>query len=215
MRALGFETANLTLGQRCLHACGPPLVGLRDVEQLGFDAILRCRTRSIPEPTPLDHSVHSEDPVGVEGSSALHLVADRHKFARVGEGVYQGLVMVDLRARSNDKIAHASCFIYVGHTVAGVPRRSELLHPQKEPSCGHELRRWDSPGRVGGSRLEERCGTWSRLAYLPGLGETSRLLLSVNVARAPARCRRGQLKRRSCHSVPDSPPPNILRLAVQ
>lgn len=48
---------------------------------------------------PLDHDAHSEVSVGVEGSSAFHLVADRHTFKRSGERVYQELVLVDLRAR--------------------------------------------------------------------------------------------------------------------
>ena len=71
---------------------------MRDVEQYRFVAILRCR--SISEVSRLDHYVHSKVPVGVEGSSAFHLVADRHQRKGAEERVDQGLVLVDLRIRS-------------------------------------------------------------------------------------------------------------------
>ena len=57
-----------------------------------------------------------------------------------------------------------------GHLVA-----REFLHPQKAPSRGYKLRHWEDLGRVNGSR-PQGDGRWSRLAYLPGLGETSPLL---------------------------------------
>ena len=40
-------------------------------------------------------------------------------------------------------------------TTAEAPRSQELLHPQKTPSRGHKLRRWDDPGRVDGSHPRE------------------------------------------------------------
>ena len=67
--------------------------------------------------------------------------------------------------------------VWVRRTAAGERRRQELLHPQKTSSCGHKLRRWDDPGQVDGSFPQEGGGTWSRLAYTPGLCKTSRLFL--------------------------------------
>ena len=69
-----------------------------DVEQYRFVAILRCR--SISKASPLDHHVNSKAPVGVEGSSAFHLVADRHALKGAGERVDQGLVLVNVRTGS-------------------------------------------------------------------------------------------------------------------
>ena len=47
-------------------------------------------------------------PVGVEGSSAFHLEADRHLLKGAGERVDQGLVLVDHPI--DDTIAHAACW---------------------------------------------------------------------------------------------------------
>ena len=79
--------------------------------------------------------------------------------------MYQGLVVVDLRARSMTQM-HMPC-VRVRRTAAGAPRRQELRSPQKTPSRGHEVRRWNGPGRVDRSRPQEGSGTWSRLTYLP------------------------------------------------
>ena len=81
-------------------------------------------------------------------------------------------------------------------TAARSPRRQELFPLQKTPSRVHKLRRCDAPRRVDGSRPQKGGGTWSRLAYLPGLCETSRLLLPVWVTRAPRRCCLGELFQR-------------------
>ena len=108
--------------------------------------------------------------------------------------MYQGLVLVDLRVRSmtSSRMPH----VCVRRTVAGAPRRQELLHAQKAPSRVHELRRWDNPGRVDGSLLQEGEGTWSRLASLLSHGETSRLRLPLWGARTPRGCRPGELFQR-------------------
>ena len=160
------------LGQRCPHT--PPLVGMRDVEQFRFVAIRRGR--NISKASPLDQHVHSKVPVRIEGSSAFHLVADRHALKGGGERVGQGLVQVDLRTRSTAQ----SCTprVCVRRTVAGAPHRQKLL-PQKTVSRGHKLQRWNDSGRVNGYHPLEGGGTWSLLASLLGLGETSRLLLPV------------------------------------
>ena len=82
-------------------------------------------------------------------------------------------------------------------TAVGAPHRQELLHPQKAAFYIQELRRWDDPERVDGSRPQEGGGTWSRLTSLRGLGETSCLLLAEWVARAPRWIRLGELFQRS------------------
>ena len=156
-------------------------VCVRNIEQYRFVAILRRRI--ISEASPLDYDVHSEVPFVVERSSVFYLVADRHPFECAGERVYQGPVLVDLRARSMTQKRMPR--VRVRRTATGAPRRQELLSPQKTPSRGHEFRRLHDPGRVDRSRPQEGIGIWSRLTYLPGFGETSRLLFPVWVACAP------------------------------
>ena len=134
--------------------------------------------------------------MGVEGSSAIHpRVVDRHPIKGAEERVDQGLVMVDLRTRSMIQ----SCMprVCVRCTTTGAPRRQQRLHPQKTSSRGNKLRRWDNPGRIDGSCPQEGVGAWSRWVSLPGLFETSRLLLHVWVTRAPRGCRLGELFQRT------------------
>ena len=100
-------------------------VCVRDDEQYRFVAIIR--RRSISEASPLDYDVDSEVPFGVEMSSAFYLVANQHPFKCAGECVYQGLVLVDLRARS--MIQTRMPRVRVRRTAAGAPRRQELLSP--------------------------------------------------------------------------------------
>ena len=84
-------------------------------------------------------------------------MVDRHPFKYAGECVYQGLVLVDLRARSMTQTRMPR--VRVRRTAAGEPRRQELLSPQKAPSRGHEFRRWNDPVRVDRSRPQEGSGT--------------------------------------------------------
>ena len=80
-------------------------------------------------------------------------MADRHPFKCAGERVYQGQVVVDLRARLMTQSRMPR--VRVRRTAARAPRRQELLSPQKAPSRGHEFRRWNDPGRVDRSRPQE------------------------------------------------------------
>ena len=150
---------------------------------------------------PLYYHVHSKVPVGVEGSCTFHLLSDRHALKGAGERVDQGLVLVGVRTR----LMTQSCMprVCVRCTTAGALRRQKLFHPQKTSASGHTLRSWDDPGRVNASCPQEGGGTWSRLASLPGLCETSRLLLPVCVARAQRGCRLGELFQRfDVHVIP-------------
>ena len=56
--------------------------------------------RSISESSRLGDDVHAVIPVCVEGGSAFHLVADRHRRRGAGERMHQELVLVYPRARS-------------------------------------------------------------------------------------------------------------------
>ena len=118
----------------------------------------------------------------------------------------QGFVLVDLCTRSMaQSCVPRAC---VRSTTAGAPRCQKHFHPQKTSSRGYKLQRWHDPGRVDGSCLQEGSGTWSRLASLLELCETSRLLLPHLGHPCPTgvSCR-GVVPemRRACHTVPDFP----------
>ena len=128
------------------------------------------------------------------------MVADRHPFKCAGERVYEGLVLVYLRARSMTQTRMPR--VPVRHTASGTPRRQELLSRQKAPFRRYEFRRWNDPESVDRSRPQDGSGTWSRWTCLPGFGEPCRRLLPVWVSRAPRRLRLGELapeKRRIFH----------------
>ena len=97
--------------------------------------------------------------------------------------MYQGLVLVDLRALSMTQTRMSR--VRVRRTAAEAPRRQELLSPQKAMLRGHEFRRSNNLGRVDWSRPREGSGTSSRLTSLPGFGEISRFFFHVWVACAP------------------------------
>ena len=139
-------------------ACAPH--NWKQPTRLGYTR--RC---SISEASPLDYHIHSEVPFGVERSSVFYLVADRHPFECAGERVYQGLVLVDLRARSMTQKRMPR--VRVRRTATGAPRRQELLSPQKTPSRGHEFQRWNDLGRVDRSRPQEGSGLLCRALAKP------------------------------------------------
>ena len=150
-------------------------------------------------------SVHSNAPVGVEGCSAFHLVADRHPLKGSEQRADQGLVLVDLRTRSMTQSRMPR--VCVRRTAAGAPHRQELLHPQKTPSRGHKLRRRDDPGRVDGSCPHEGGGTWFRLASFRAFAKP---LVSSPFGGSPYPAgvsSRGAIAKmqRTCHVVPDLP----------
>lgn len=105
---------------------------------------------------------------------------DRRTFKRARERVHQApLVLVDLRAlRMAEPRLPRVC---IRRTAVGAPPRQELLRLQKAPWCELELRRWDDPGQVDWSHPQESGGIWSRLASLPGLADTSCLLLQCGL----------------------------------
>ena len=70
---LGFGSSqSVTVSTACTYVARCLRVGISYVEKYRFTSILRCR--SIGEASPLDDDVHSEIPVGIERSSAFHLV---------------------------------------------------------------------------------------------------------------------------------------------
>ena len=142
---LGFGSSQpISVSAACTHVAHRLWVCIRDVEQYRFIAIFRCR--SISEAFPLYYHVHSKVRVGVERGSVLYLVANQHPLKAAGERVDQGLVLVDLRARSMTQ----SCVprVCVRCASAGSPR-CQKLRPQKTLSRGYKTRRWDDSGQVG------------------------------------------------------------------
>ena len=114
-------------------------------------ALLRYSDEVLSQPPPqFDHNVPSKVLVDVEGSPAFYLVADRHPLKGAGD---QELVLVDLRTRLMTQSRMP--YVCVHRTTVREPRRQELLYPQKASSRGHKIRRWDDPGRVGGSRPQQ------------------------------------------------------------
>ena len=98
-------------------------------------------------------------------------------------------------------------FVFVAHpdtgtSSPGTPRYTKCAVPQTRS------RRWDGPGRIDGSHRQEGGDTWSRLGYLPGLGQT----YSSPPPRLGRPCPAGVSSwvavpemRRTCHRVPDLP----------
>ena len=140
----------------CTHVARRLRVGIRCVEKYRFVSILRCR--SIVEASPLDDDVHSKIPVGVERSSAFHLVVIAIRLRERKNACTRGwcwLTCAPDRWHSRACRVSASVAPQQGHLIArnsSIPRKRRPAYKNSgarmtlDESTGFALKKAVAPG---------------------------------------------------------------------